>query len=166
MGDLVDFIIIVLFLSFVFWAFNLDRIDISHGITVASIFLRIVGIAVPLLYYSFFESSKMQATLGERLIGLRIYSKTYQRLSLWRAVGRYLSGTLSQLILVLLWLVGALVIGLGGFSVTVLYGAIVVACVVSFIWWLCTFYIRIFSHRQQTFRDFLSRTLVIVDAKR
>lgn len=164
LGDVVDGIILFLFSCILVLALDFS-VPSTLGTDLLQAVQGLVLLPIPLLYYALFESSKAQATLGERLMGLRIYSKTYERLSFWHAVGRYASGWLSQLVLIILWVLGSVVLLTMVASGSVVFWAAVVGAVLSFIWWLCTFYIRIFSHRQQTFRDFLSRSLVIVEKK-
>ena len=52
-----------------------------------------------IIYYAGFESSKWQATLGKRAFGLKVTNLEGQRISLRRAICRYLAKFLSWLIL-------------------------------------------------------------------
>ncbi|MFT8320909.1 MAG: RDD family protein [Bacillus sp. (in: firmicutes)] len=51
----------------------------------ASIFILITA-----LYYTIFQSSKWQATIGKKLLGLKVMTINGERISFWRSLGRYL----------------------------------------------------------------------------
>ncbi|HQS85078.1 MAG TPA: RDD family protein [Alphaproteobacteria bacterium] len=51
------------------------------------------------LYFSFFESSKYQATPGMMLLSMRIEDYQKKRISFWRATGRFFASYLSSLFL-------------------------------------------------------------------
>jgi uncharacterized RDD family membrane protein YckC len=57
------------------------------------------GIICFWLYYALMESSKMQATLGKRALGIKVYTEEGQRLSFGRATARHFGKILSGLIL-------------------------------------------------------------------
>lgn len=60
-----------------------------------------------LLYYGFMESSKHQATLGKMACGLYVTDAAGDRLTLGRAMCRYLASLLSGLILAIGYIMGA-----------------------------------------------------------
>lgn len=54
-----------------------------------------------LFYYSLLHSSKWQATIGKKLLGLKVTDKNGNRLSFWRSLGRYIvSSLLSGILLI------------------------------------------------------------------
>ena len=57
------------------------------------------GLLVSWWYYAFQESSSRQATVGKRLIGMRVVDLNGERISFLRATGRYFGQILSGLIL-------------------------------------------------------------------
>ena len=59
----------------------------------------LIGLLLPIAYYALLESSRWQATLGKRLCRLRVTGLDGGRISLGRAVGRYLGKFLSAFIL-------------------------------------------------------------------
>jgi uncharacterized RDD family membrane protein YckC len=66
-----------------------------------------LDLVVPWLYYTTAESSQQQATLGKRLVGLRVVSDAGTRISFARANGRYWAKSLSGLTLGIGYLVCA-----------------------------------------------------------
>jgi uncharacterized RDD family membrane protein YckC len=60
------------------------------------------------LYYTLFECSTWQATVGKRMFSLRVTDEQGQRISFGRANGRYFSKTVSALVL----FIGYLMVGL------------------------------------------------------
>ena len=61
-----------------------------------------LGIAtafISFFYFASFESSRLQATPGKLVIGIRVTDTLGQRLSFWMAAGRYVSKYVSQLTL-------------------------------------------------------------------
>ncbi|NGX38779.1 MAG: hypothetical protein KR126chlam1_00090 [Chlamydiae bacterium] len=54
-------------------------------------------IAFSWLYFALLESSVWQATLGKRVLGLKVISEEGERISFWRASVRYFSKVLSRL---------------------------------------------------------------------
>ena len=64
-------------------------------------------IAVAWLYHSIMESSSMQATLGKRLLGIRVVDMQGERISFLRATGRFFGKFLSSLILAIGYLMAA-----------------------------------------------------------
>lgn len=59
------------------------------------------------LYYGFTESSRYQATLGKRIMGLKVTNYDGEKISFWNAVGRFLA----QFIALLPLGIGILMIG-------------------------------------------------------
>ena len=57
-------------------------------IFLAFVFQLMIYLGVPLLYFAVLESSSMQASLGKRLLRLRVTRADGGRLSFWRAMGR------------------------------------------------------------------------------
>lgn len=54
-----------------------------------------------LFYYALLHSSKWQATIGKKLLGLMVTDKNGNRLSFWRSLGRYVvSSLLSGILLI------------------------------------------------------------------
>ncbi|MEC2065928.1 RDD family protein [Bacillus inaquosorum] len=50
------------------------------------------------LYYSMLTSSKMQATLGKKLMGIIVVNQYGERISFWRSFGRFFAYTLSRIL--------------------------------------------------------------------
>ncbi|MEC1527208.1 RDD family protein [Bacillus spizizenii] len=71
--------------TFSIWAFG--------KIPVISI-IYIFGI----LYYSLLTSSKMQATLGKKLMGIIVVNQYGERISFWHSFGRFFAYTLSGIL--------------------------------------------------------------------
>ena len=67
------------------------------GATVACYLL--FGFVIPWLYFALQFSSKSQATLGMRAVGVKIVGYDYKRISFGRATGRFFGMILSGLIL-------------------------------------------------------------------
>ncbi len=59
-------------------------------------------------YYAFLESSSWQATLGKRLLGIKVVDLEGQRISFGRALGRWFAASLSYLTLYIGFLLAAL----------------------------------------------------------
>ncbi len=58
-----------------------------------------LGIIVGWLYYAVMETSRWQATLGKRAVGLIVVTENYETLTFARASGRYFGKILSAFIL-------------------------------------------------------------------
>ena len=71
-------------------------------------FETVLGIAISWSYICLFQSSKYQATLGQKLCGIKISDQNFKKLTLGRATLRYFCLSLSGLIL----LIGYFMIGL------------------------------------------------------
>ncbi len=61
--------------------------------------VNLVGLLVPIAYYALLESSPWQATIGKRVCRLRVTRLDGRRISLPRALGRYLGKFVSAFIL-------------------------------------------------------------------
>jgi uncharacterized RDD family membrane protein YckC len=60
-----------------------------------------VCIFISLFYYSLLHSSKWQATIGKKLLGLKVEDLKGNKLSFWRSLGRYIvSSLLSGILLI------------------------------------------------------------------
>ena len=53
------------------------------------------------LYFALFESSHFQATIGKKLLGLKVVDLQGNRITFWRASARYFSKLLSRLTLMI-----------------------------------------------------------------
>jgi len=58
-----------------------------------------INIAAVMLYWGLFESSPLQATPGKMVLRIKVTDIEGNRISFWRAVGRYFSKIVSGLIL-------------------------------------------------------------------
>ena len=67
----------------------------------------LISFIVNVGYFAGFESSSWQATLGKRAVGVKVTGEQGERISFWRAVGRYLGKIVSTLIL----FIGFLMVG-------------------------------------------------------
>jgi len=107
------FIFIVYLVSVNLFVKLLAYINIKHEISILSMFLTFLlyissFLLFTILYYSIFESSKHQGTLGKIAIKIKVVDKEGNRLSFAHALGRNLSKILSSLIfyvgyLMVLW---------------------------------------------------------------
>lgn len=48
-----------------------------------------IGLAVPLFYFAWMHSSRAQASLGKMAVGIKVTRGSGERISFWRAFGRY-----------------------------------------------------------------------------
>jgi uncharacterized RDD family membrane protein YckC len=64
-----------------------------------TIFLLPLFLAEGWLYYAFMESSSYQATVGKRILSLKVIGMSRERISFGRATGRYFGKILSAMIL-------------------------------------------------------------------
>ena len=90
---------IVMPLAFVMGAamsrsYSLPEIEAAGGL-LGNVF----GVAIGWLYFTISESSSWQATLGKRMLGLRVTDETGNRIGFGRANGRYFSKFLSAITL-------------------------------------------------------------------
>lgn|GEM_PF-1720263 len=70
----------------------------SPEMTGANLILNVVSVIVGWLYFGFMESSSWQATLGKKLLKLKVTDMNGQRLSFANATGRYFAKILSGMI--------------------------------------------------------------------
>ncbi|MFD0049115.1 RDD family protein [Actinomycetes bacterium NPDC127524] len=69
----------------------------SAAIIIGMIILFLITFIAVTLYFSFMHSSKWQATLGKKLIGLKVTDLEGKRISFWRAFGRFFAMYLSSI---------------------------------------------------------------------
>jgi len=85
--------------------------DVGPGMGVAFFFVYafayIFHIAATWLYFALFESSRWQATLGKRAVGIMVTDMAGRRLSFARATGRYFASWISGMILNIGYIIGA-----------------------------------------------------------
>jgi uncharacterized RDD family membrane protein YckC len=58
---------------------------------VTYVIVIVLSIFLPILYFALMHASKWQATIGKKLLKLKVTDLQGNRISFWRAVGRYLS---------------------------------------------------------------------------
>jgi len=102
--DIIIFLILANIISF-FLRANLEAVyfPITHII----LFDEIVNLFVNWLYYSSLHTSKWQATIGKKLLGMKVVDYSGKRISFGRATARYFSSYLSAVTII-----GFLMIGL------------------------------------------------------
>lgn len=61
--------------------------------------ILVINFGIPISYFALMESSSLQATLGKKLVGLKVTDLAGNRISLGRAVGRFLGKILSMMTL-------------------------------------------------------------------
>ena len=61
--------------------------------------LQLIMIVGPMLYFSWMESSKLQASLGKMMLGIKVVDDNGQRLTFWRSLGRNAGKFISSWIL-------------------------------------------------------------------
>lgn len=76
-------------------------LDQNAEIDSAYIAVNILTFLLQLLYYAGMESSKGQATLGKKALGIKVTDLQGNRIGFGRAVGRYFGRVLSSLILLI-----------------------------------------------------------------
>lgn len=95
-----QFILIALFGDPVIEGSSSDfQVGFNMSASSSSPLLDLVLIVLAIAYFAGLESSKMQATLGKRALGLVVTDMNGNRISFLRALGRYLAKILSGLIL-------------------------------------------------------------------
>jgi len=65
----------------------------------ASTFANLIVAVLAILYVGFTESSKMQGTVGKKLVGIKVVDLHGNRISFGRAIGRHMAKVLSFLII-------------------------------------------------------------------
>ncbi len=71
----------------------------SGGTEEASVIGQLLGLIIGVAYFAGLESSKWQATVGKKALGLIVTDANGARISLPRAIGRYFAKILSGIIL-------------------------------------------------------------------
>lgn len=66
-----------------------------------------ISLAIHVLYFSLQESSRYQATVGKRILGIKVVNREGKRLSLWQAITRSLAKLISGFIFGLGYLMAA-----------------------------------------------------------
>ena len=66
---------------------------------IASLVGIIISVVVWVIYYNVSESSSWQATIGKKMLGLKVTDLNGQRISFWRAIGRNLGKIVSAILL-------------------------------------------------------------------
>ncbi|AIE59465.1 RDD family protein [Bacillus methanolicus] len=66
-----------------------------------------VNFAVAVLYFAGLHASKWQATIGKKLLGLKVTDMDGNRISFWRAFGRYLAMTFLSSIFMIGYIIAA-----------------------------------------------------------
>ncbi len=69
------------------------------GMVIAAACYLLFGFVLPWLYFALQFSSKKQATLGMRAVGVKVVGYDYKRISFGRATGRFFGMILSGIIL-------------------------------------------------------------------
>ena len=93
---LIDSTVLVVFIvigSIVDGSFDADSWDLQ--------WLDLIAFLLAWLYHAGMHSSKYQATLGKMAMGIIVVGYDGQRISFWRATGRYFAKLLSQLTLLI-----------------------------------------------------------------
>jgi uncharacterized RDD family membrane protein YckC len=99
---LIDYTIVELLVGAVSWLFA------SGANTVGDLWASgLLGMLVGLFYWAGLESSRWQATLGKRAVGIRVTDLDGRRISFPRALGR----TLAKLLSTLIFMIGYLMAG-------------------------------------------------------
>jgi uncharacterized RDD family membrane protein YckC len=79
--------------------FTMDGIvPAEHLGAVVQIFGYLLGLLLSWLYFTLLESSRWQATVGKKVLGLRVADQMHRRIGFGRANARYWSKNLSALI--------------------------------------------------------------------
>jgi uncharacterized RDD family membrane protein YckC len=94
--DLVVLIIPVLLISFLFRSVTpaTDEMDVA----IVEMMDSILSIIVWWIYFAVLHSSKWQASIGKKAVGLKVVDKNGNRISFGRATGRYFAGFLSDFV--------------------------------------------------------------------
>ena len=79
---------------------NLETLE-SGSASVVIVGIYAIQYIAPWLYEALQVSSEAQATLGKRLMGIKVVDLNGQRISFWRATGRHFGKILSALILLI-----------------------------------------------------------------
>jgi uncharacterized RDD family membrane protein YckC len=111
-------------------------------------------------YFGFFQSSKLQATLGMKMLKLKIVDENHEKIGFWRASVSLFSSSIFSVPLLLMIYVLILentpkAINLMGFSSPGL--ELIIVSILTF----CGIFIILLTKRNQGLHNFISRTLVI-----
>jgi len=112
------------------------------------------------LYFGFFQSSKLQATLGMKMLKLKIVDENHEKIGFWRASVSLFSSSIFSVPLLLMIYVLILentpkAINLMGFSSPGL--ELIIVSILTFF----GIFIILLTKRNQGLHNFISRTLVI-----
>ncbi|KHD84882.1 RDD family protein [Heyndrickxia ginsengihumi] len=77
--------------------FSTNKVTINQFFSIGIGYLVIffVDLILPILYFAWLESSKWQATIGKRVLGLKVIDTKGNPLTFWRALGRSFAMILS-----------------------------------------------------------------------
>ena len=79
----------------------------SAVMAIVQVFANLGSVVISWLYFGFMESSKWQATLGKRAVGIFVTDLQGNPISFGRASGRYFASILSGLVLSIGYIIGA-----------------------------------------------------------
>lgn len=121
------------------------------------------------LYFPLFEASRWQATPGQWCVRMRICTLTFERISFGRA---FLRECLKFLLAIPL-VIAILILSLIFFLILKQFlqlelSLLITACllyIMIFVSSLCLYYVRFFNKRQQTARDYVSKSMMMVVEK-
>lgn len=138
--------------------------------------------AIDFIYFSFFESSKLQATPGEYLLKIKVTSLSESRLSFWQASGRFLCRFFPMIIFLCAMVLFIIVLGL--FSCLVFYFlsfaphnidqifsgffsffVLIISLPLFLISFFCLEFVRLCSKGRQSVCDYFSNTLMVVNIR-
>lgn len=74
---------------------------VADGTSQSSLLGNVIGIVIGIAYFAGFESSKLQATIGKKAVGLVVVDKNGGRISFLRAIARYFAKIISAVILLI-----------------------------------------------------------------
>lgn len=97
--DMVVLLIPVLLISFLFRAASPANDQLEEAIV--DLIDSFLSIIVWWIYFAVMNSSEWQATVGKRVVGLKVVDENGNRISFGRATGRYFAEMLSGLILMI-----------------------------------------------------------------
>ena len=83
-----------------------DPFASATGIAILGL-IYVISIGIPLLYFSWMHSSAHQASLGKMAVGIKVVRTDGQRITFWRAFGRYWALILSALTLLIGYIMAA-----------------------------------------------------------
>ena len=91
--------IVVGWIIFVFAGYSIDQIDSSESEVTLLDIVNIIGFFIGFLYFAILEGSRMQATFGKRAFSLKVTSLSGERITIGKAIGRYISKIVSGMTL-------------------------------------------------------------------